>query len=68
MQNPGEVTVDLCMKFREYLLNAHQLKCTNKKLAECSSRLLFTFRALLKMAYKEKLLRENINDYLDYIE
>ncbi len=30
----GEVTVDLCMKFREYLLHAHQLKCTNKKLSQ----------------------------------
>ncbi len=27
-----------------------------------------TFRALLKEAYQEKLLRENINDYLTKIE
>lgn len=54
---------------REYLLNAHQLKCTNKKLSQNAAAGYFsTFRALLKMAYKEKLLRENINDYLDYIE
>ena len=65
----GEVTVDLCMKFREYLLHAHQLKCTNKKLSQNAAAGYFsTFRALLKMAYKEKLLRENINEYLDYIE
>ncbi len=65
----GEVTVDLCMKFREYLLHAHQLKCTNKKLSQNAAAGYFsTFRALLKMAYKENLLRENINDYLDYIE
>lgn len=63
------MTVDLCMKFREYLLHAHQLKCTNKKLSQNAAAGYFsTFRALLKMAYKEKLLRENINDYLDYIE
>ncbi len=27
-----------------------------------------TFRALLKKAYKEKLLTENVNDFLEYIE
>ena len=27
-----------------------------------------TFRALLKIAYKEKMLRENLNDFLDKIE
>lgn len=65
----GEVTVELCTKFREYLLNAHQLKCTNKRLSQNAAAGYFsTFRALLKMAYKEKLLRENINDFLDYIE
>ena len=57
------------MKIREYLLNAHQLKCTNKKLSHNAAADYFsTFRALLKIAYKEKLLRENINDYVDYIE
>ena len=27
-----------------------------------------TFRALLKIAYKEKMLRENLNDFLEKIE
>ncbi len=27
-----------------------------------------TFRALLKIAYQEKMLRENLNDFIDKIE
>lgn len=65
----GDITVDFCMKFREYLLNAHQLRIPGRKLSRNAAAGYFsTFRALLKMAYKEKLLHENINDYLDYIE
>ena len=65
----GEVSVDLCNKFREYLLNAHQLRHKKKKVSRNSAAGYFsTFRALLKQAYKERLISENINDYLDYIE
>lgn len=65
----GEVTVDLCTKFREYLLNANQLRHKKKKVSRNSAAGYFsTFRALLKQAYKERLITENINDYLDYIE
>lgn len=65
----GEVTVDLCTKFREYLLNASQLRHKKKKISRNSAAGYFsTFRALLKQAYKERLITENINDYLDYIE
>ena len=65
----GEVTVDLCTKFRDYLVNAHQLKHTDKPLSRNSAAGYFsTFRALLKQAYKEKLLPENVNDHLDFIE
>ena len=65
----GEVTVDLCNKFRDYLLSANQLKHVKKKLTRNAAAGYFsTFRALLKQAYKEKLLHENINDYLEVIE
>lgn len=65
----GDVTVELCTRFREYLLNANQLRHKKKKVSRNSAAGYFsTFRALLKQAYKERLLTENINDFLDYIE
>ncbi len=65
----GDLTVEFCTKFREYLLTAKQLKHNRKSLSQNAAAGYFsTFRALLKMAYKEKLIKENINDYLEYIE
>ena len=64
-----EVTVELCTKFREYLLTANNLRLTHRKLSQNSIAGYFsTFRGLLKVAYRDKLLKENINDYLDKIE
>ena len=61
----GEVNVDLCKKFREYLLNAKQLKHSNRPISlNSASGYYSTFRGLLKIAYRDKWLRENINDYL----
>ncbi len=65
----GDVNVDLCKKFREYLLNAKQLKHSNRPISlNSASGYYSTFRGLLKIAYRDKWLRENINDYLDKIE
>ena len=65
----GEVNVDLCKKFREYLLNAKQLKHSNRPISlNSASGYYSTFRGLLKIAYRDKWFRENINDYLDKIE
>lgn len=65
----GDVNVDLCRKFRSYLLNANQLNRPKHKIARNSAAGYFsTFRALLKIAYKEKFFRENLNDFLDSIE
>lgn len=65
----GDVTVELCTRFREYLLNVNQLRHKKKKVSRNSAAGYFsTFRALLKQAYKERLLTENINDFLNYIE
>ena len=62
----GEVNVDLCKRFRTYLLNAKQLKHTRHKVSLNSAAGYYsTFRGLLKIAYRDKLLRENINDFLD---
>ena len=65
----GEVNVDLCKRFRIYLLNAKQLKHTTHKVSLNSAAGYYsTFRGLLKIAYRDKLLRENINDFLEKIE
>lgn len=65
----GEITIDLCKNFREYLLNAKQQKHTKKKLSQNSASGYYsTFRALLSIAYREHLIPENINDYLEGIE
>ena len=65
----GEVNVDLCKRFRTYLLNAKQLKHTEHKVSLNSAAGYYsTFRGLLKIAYRDKLLRENINGFLEKIE
>lgn len=64
-----EIDVELCQKFREYLLNAHKLKRSEQKLNVNSAAGYFsTFRGLLKIAYRDKMIRENINDFLDRID
>lgn len=64
----GDITVDLCRKFREYLMNVNQLKHTNKKLKRNSQAGYYaTFMACLKVAYQERLIKENVNDFLEKI-
>jgi len=65
----GDVNVELCNKFRDYLLDTKQLVHKDNKISQNSAAGYFsTFRALLKIAYKEKFFRENLNDYLESIE
>jgi integrase len=65
----GDVNVNLCNKFRDYLLDANQLKRSTVKMNRNSVAGYFsTFRALLKIAYRDKMIRENINDFLDRID
>lgn len=65
----AEVNVDLCRKFREYLLNVNQLKYPKKKLERNSAAGYYsTFRGLLKIAYRDKMIKENVNDFLEKIE
>ena len=60
---------DLVRRFGDYLKTAPQLKHTGKKLKTNSIAGYFsTFRALLKIAYRDKMIRENVNDFLDKIE
>ena len=65
----GEVTEDFCKRFQKYLLEGGRRDDRKGTLAHNSiAGYWSTFRALLKEAYQEKLLRENINDYLTKIE
>lgn len=65
----GEVTVDLCNRFREYLLTTRQLRHPDRPIARNSAAGYYaTFRALLKAAYKERLIKENLNDFIEDIE
>ena len=65
----GDVTVELCEKFRDYLLKCKQINHPNAYISRNSAAGYYsTFRALLKIAYKEKMLRENLNDFLEKIE
>ena len=60
----GDVTVELCEKFRDYLLKCKQINHPNAYISRNSAAGYYsTFRALLKIAYKEKMLRENLNDF-----
>ena len=65
----GDITVELCEKFRDYLLKCKQIHHPNSYISRNSAAGYYsTFRALLKIAYKEKMLRENLNDFLEKIE
>lgn len=65
----GEVTVQFCDGFRKYLIEAKQLRNGDKALTRNSAAGYWsTFRALLKIAYRDKYLTDNLNDDLERIE
>ena len=63
-----EIDIDLCNKFREYLLNAKQLRRDGRISKDSASGYWSTFRGLLKILYRNQLIKTNINDFLDKIE
>lgn len=64
-----EIDVDLCNKFRDYLLCAKQLKRPNRQVSQNSAAGYWsTFRGFLNILYRKKLIRTNVNDFLDKIE
>lgn len=64
----GDLTVDLCRRFRDYLLNTSQLRHTRQRLTRNSAAKYFSaFRGLLRIAYRERLIREDINVSLESI-
>lgn len=65
----GDLTVEFCQKFQLYLTNAAPLKRPKQKMCKNTVAAFWcTFRAMLKQAYLDKYLRENINDYLDALK
>lgn len=62
-----EIDIDLCNKFREYLLNAKQLRRDGRISKNSASGYWSTFRGLLKIFYRNRLITTNINDFLDKI-
>lgn len=63
-----EIDIDLCNKFREYLLNAKQLRRDGSISKNSASGYWSTFRGLLKILYRNRLIKTNVNDFLDKIE
>lgn len=65
----AQINVDLCVKFREYLLKAPRFDTSAKALSvNTASGYYRKFRSLLAIALRDKLLQENINLYLDRID
>ena len=62
-----EIDIDLCNKFREYLLNAKQLRRDGRISKNSASGYWSTFRGLLKILYRNRLITTNIKDFLDKI-
>lgn len=63
-----ELDIDLCNKFREYLLTAKKLKRNGHITRNSASGYWSTFRGLLKILYRNGLIRNNVNDFLEKIE
>ena len=64
----SDITVPFCEGFREYLLKAKHLKNESMDLSQNSAAGYWsTFRGCLKIAYHEKMLKENVNDFLESI-
>ena len=65
----GEINVDLCNRFREYLLTAPQGLHKNRKLhINSAANYWSTFRALLHTAFRDRKIKENPNGFLERIE
>ena len=65
----GEVNVDLCNKFKDYLFTAPQTIHKEHKLhTNTIAGYWSTFRAVLHTAYKDHKIQENPNGFLDRID
>lgn len=65
----GDLNVQLCEDFREYLSNTTQLKHKNIPLSINSASGYFSlFQSALKKAYREKWISDNLNEFIDGIK
>jgi len=63
-----EVNIDLCRRFRDYLLSARGLRYNRPVRLNSVAGYWSTFRGFLRIAYRDKVIRENINEFLDKIK
>lgn len=65
----SQLTVELCRNFREYLLSAVQLRRERRAIRRNSAAVYYsTFRSVIKMAYRDRMIKENLNEFLEKIE
>lgn len=65
----ADITVELCGKFREYLLTTRQLNHRSQRLhVNTAANYWSTFRHALHIAYREKRIKDNPNGFLEKIE
>ena len=65
----GEINVDLCNRFKDYLFTAPQSRHNNQTLhINTIAGYWSTFRAVLHTAYRDHKIQENPNGFLDKIE
>ena len=60
--------IDLCNKFREYLLSAKKLRRNGRITRNSASGYWSTFRGFLKILYRNGMIKTNVNDFLEKIE
>ena len=63
-----DVNYDLCNGFREYLLHAKKLTRSGRVSKNSAAGYWSTFRGFLKILYRSKMIKDNVNDYLEKIE
>ena len=63
-----EVTFELCQKFKDYLLTAKKLGRDELMSRNSVAGYWSTFRAFLNVAYRDKMIKDNVNDYLEKIK
>lgn len=64
----GDLDFKLCSRFREYLLDTSTIKPVRKLSINTAASYLNIFRCLLKMAYRDKILGEDLNIWIDKIK
>lgn len=62
-----EVDFDLCDNFRKYLLTAKNLRNGKPMFVNSVAGYWSTFRGFINIAYRDKMIRTNPNDYLEKI-